>query len=66
MKKEYNFSKGERGKFYQTDSVLNVPVYLDPEIRAFVESIAKKRHSDLSSVVNKLIKTDKQLTDYLL
>jgi hypothetical protein len=29
MKSEYDFSKGERGKFYRPDVELNIPVYLD-------------------------------------
>ncbi|MFZ4440787.1 MAG: hypothetical protein ACOYOS_20410 [Syntrophales bacterium] len=33
MKKEYDFSKGDRGKFYRPDIQLNLPVYLEPDIR---------------------------------
>jgi hypothetical protein len=29
MKKEYDFSKGERGKFYRPDAQLNLPIYLE-------------------------------------
>ena len=32
MKKEYDFSKGERGKFYRPGAKLNVPVYLEPDL----------------------------------
>ena len=32
LKKEYDFSKGERGKFYRPDVRLNLPVYLDDDI----------------------------------
>jgi len=32
MKKEYDFSKGERGKFYRPDIQLNLPVYLEPDV----------------------------------
>ena len=32
MKKEYDFSKGERGKFYQPGVELKVPVYLEPDV----------------------------------
>jgi len=32
MKKEYDFSKGERGKFYKPNVKLNIPVYLDDGI----------------------------------
>jgi hypothetical protein len=44
MKKEYDFSKGERGRFYRPDAVLNLPVYLEPDLREFfpdAESVNK-------------------------
>lgn len=65
MKKEYDFSQGERGKFYRPDVNLSLPIYLEPEILAFVESIAEKKNSDLSTVVNNLIKTDMQIAELL-
>ncbi len=58
MKKEYDFSKGERGKFFQNNIKLNLPVYLDDEVLQFVESIAKKKNVDLQTVVNRLLKND--------
>lgn len=65
MKKEYDFSKGKRGKFYKPNLKLKLPIYLEPEIMIFVEGIAKKKRSDLSTVVNNLIKTDKQLAEVI-
>ena len=65
MKKEYDFSKGERGKFYKPDLKLNLPIYLDPETRSFIEKIAKKKKTDLSTVVNDLIKTDMQIAEFV-
>ena len=35
MKKEYDFSKGERGKFYRPDIQLNLPVYLEPDVKPY-------------------------------
>ena len=58
MKKEYDFSKGERGKFYRPDAKLNLPVYLDSQVRSFVEKIAENKHTDVSTVVNDLIRSD--------
>ena len=46
MRKEYDFSKGERGKFYHPDIKLNIPIYLDEEVLAFVEKIASKKGID--------------------
>ena len=58
MRKEYDFSKGERGKFYRPDIKLNIPIYLDEEVSAFVEKIASKKGIDRSAVVNELLKDD--------
>lgn len=65
MKKEYNFANGERGKFYRPGTRLNLPVYLDAEVLAFVQKIAKKRKTDLSAVVNQLLRNDMQLAETL-
>ena len=48
MKKEYEFSKAERGKFYRPDIKLNLPVYLDDEAFAFVDTIAKMKNNLIS------------------
>ena len=63
MKKEYDFSEGTRGKFYKARARLNLPVYLDSEVQRFVEQIASKRRSDVSRVVNQLLKSDTKLAD---
>lgn len=31
MKKEYDFSKAQRGKFYSPDMKLNIPIYFDED-----------------------------------
>jgi hypothetical protein len=63
MRKEYDFSKGERGKFYRPDLKLNIPIYLDEEVSAFVEKIAAKKGLDRSSVVNDLLRCDIKTSD---
>jgi len=35
MKREYDFSKGERGKFFRPGTKLNLPVYLEPDLRDY-------------------------------
>ncbi|MEF8722056.1 MAG: hypothetical protein V5B30_05445 [Candidatus Accumulibacter delftensis] len=32
MKDHYDFSKGVRGKFYASDAVVRLPVYLDEQV----------------------------------
>jgi hypothetical protein len=65
MRKEYDFSKGVRGKFYRSNLRINLPIYLDPENLDFVEKIAKKKNQDIAVIVNKLIKSDKNLAKAL-
>ena len=57
MKKEYDFSRGKRGKFYRPDARFNLPVYLDEDVPKFVEGIAAKKKRDVSAVVNDLLRT---------
>jgi hypothetical protein len=61
MREEYDFSKGELGKFYRPDVKLNIPIYLDDEVSAFVDKIALKKGVDRSSVVNELLRSDMKI-----
>jgi hypothetical protein len=63
MRKEYDFSKGEKSKFHHPDMKLNIPIYLDDEASAFVDKIASKNGIDRSSVVNELLKGDIKLAE---
>ena len=64
MKDEYDFSKGEKGKFYIAHAKINLPIYLEPENLSFIESIAEKKNLDFSKVVNDLIKADMHIAEY--
>ena len=35
MKKEYNFSKGQRGRFYRPGVKLNLPIYIEQDLREY-------------------------------
>ncbi|MDM8550383.1 hypothetical protein QUF72_09905 [Desulfobacterales bacterium HSG2] len=52
MKEEYDFSKGERGKFYHPDAEFNLPVYLDPDIAEFMRKLAIENDADVEKIVN--------------
>ena len=55
METEYDFSKGERGKFFNPNAKLNLPIYLDEESFAFVNKIASAKQKEISFIVNQLI-----------
>lgn len=63
MRKEYDFSKGERGKYYKPNIQLNLPVYLESDVAQFVQKYAKKKNIDRQTVVNELLRKDKELVE---
>jgi hypothetical protein len=42
MKPNYNFSKGERGKFYHPDADYHIPIYLDADVEEAMQALAKR------------------------
>jgi hypothetical protein len=58
MKKEYDFSKGVRGKFFRADAELNLPIYLEPKIAEAVREHARKRSTNVGSLVNNWLRKD--------
>jgi hypothetical protein len=65
MKKEYDFSKAERGKFFRPGVTLNIPIYLEADNMEFVEKLADKKRVDVTKIVNDLIRGDRQLANVL-
>ncbi len=48
MKRDYDFSKAERGKFHRPGAQAIPPVHLEPEILAYLQARAKARGTTLS------------------
>jgi len=63
MKKEYDFSKAERGRFYRPGAKLNLPVYLEPQVQAWLDNAAGKRGEDVGKLVNRLLKKEIELVE---
>jgi hypothetical protein len=60
MKNEYDFSKGERGKFYRPGVELNIPVYLEADVAEVVRERARKKDVSIGAVVNDWLRRDIQ------
>ena len=58
MPAEIDFSTGERGKFYHANTALNLPVYLDADVQAYLSAIASKKGVQLSELANDLLKRE--------
>ena len=52
------FSKAERGKFYHPDAKMNLPIYLDDEVKNYLEKRANAKGVGLGEIVNDLLKKD--------
>jgi hypothetical protein len=61
MKREYDFSQAERGKFYRPDAQFHLPIYLEPDIADFLQQLAEKTQSDVSTMANSWLRKDMEL-----
>ena len=64
MEKEYDFSKGERGKFYNENATFQMPIYLEPELESFIHKLAIEQKVSISKIVNILLFKDKELIEF--
>jgi hypothetical protein len=63
MKPEYDFSKGERGKFFRPDSELRLPIYLSPDVQTYLAERAAQKGVPLGEMVNTLLKQEIQMIE---
>ena len=63
MREEYDFSKGERGKFYRPDIELSIPVYLDEDVAAFIRKLAEQKVTDVETIVNDWLRRSIRLVE---
>ena len=60
MKDEYDFSNAEQGKFYRPLEDLDIPIYLDEDVKAFFlkKLKAKNQAFSLNEEVNAILRKD--------
>ena len=63
MQDEYDFSKGERGKFYKENASFHLPIYLDSKLEDFISKIATEKNTTITQIVNNLLFKDKELIE---
>jgi hypothetical protein len=65
MPTEIDFSKGERGKFFKSNEVLHLPVYLDVNVQESLADIVAKKGVELSTLANELLKREIDIIEAL-
>ena len=63
MKSEYDFSKGVRGKFFQANAELRLPIYLDADVQRYLTERAADTGVPLGEMVNGLLKPEIQILE---
>ena len=65
MKDEYDFSQAEQGKFYRPVEQLDIPIYLDKEVREFFlrQSRLQNKPLALGKTINALLKQDIEISN---
>jgi hypothetical protein len=66
MKNEYEFSQGDRGKFYHAEAQLELPVYLEPDVAAFLQKVAAQKGLEVEALVNDWIRKDIALIETVM
>ena len=63
MPGEIDFSDGARGQFFKPGSRLNLPVYLEAEVQAYLAERANARGIEVAQLVNELLKKNIELIE---
>lgn len=63
MRDEYDFSKGERGKFCREDSLQEVTIHLDAEVLRYFSEKARLKGVALEQLVNDTLRKDIALVE---
>jgi hypothetical protein len=63
MPAEIDFTGAVRGKFFSADARLNVPLYLDAPIAAYLSERAQAKGVGYAQLVNDLLRRDIELIE---
>ena len=63
MKDQYDFRKGERGKFFRPNAELRLPIYLNADVEAYLTERAAEKGVPLGDMVNALLTHEIQIIE---
>jgi hypothetical protein len=61
--REYDFSKGKRGRVLPPNAELRLPIYLDSNVQAYLAERAAQKGIPLGEMVNTLLKQEIQIIE---
>ena len=63
MKAEYDFSKGERAKFYNAQAEFRFPIYLEPDVSDMMGRLAEESGVEVQTLVNEWLRANLRLIE---
>jgi len=66
MKKHYNFSKGENGKFYVSEEKIELPIYLNVHNRNYYLELAMSKNIPVSKLINNILAKERDMQNLVL
>lgn len=61
MRREYDFSKAQQGKFYRPIEELEIPIYLDKKVKDFFSKKALDKKIELDKVINVILRKEMEM-----
>ena len=58
MKQEYDFSRGEHGRFFRENARLGLPVYPDEGVQRYLQERARSKGMEVARLVNEMLRQD--------
>jgi cytidylate kinase len=65
MKREYDFSKAVRGKFYRKNARVRLPIYLDIKVQERLQRLSQKNGKAIDAIVNQMVQKEMELLEEL-
>ncbi len=65
MEAEYDFSKGERGKFYNAQAEFSFPIRLEPDVNARMSRLAEESGVEVQALVNEWLRANLSVIESL-
>ncbi len=65
MKTEYDFFKGERGKFYNAQAEFSFPIHLEPDVNEQMNRLAEKNGVEVQTLVNEWLRANLKMIESL-
>jgi hypothetical protein len=66
MKREYDFSKAVKGKFFRPGLKLRLPIYVDIELQEQLQRLATQRGLGVDEIASQLLKKEVELIEEFL